>query len=129
MDSPDQLGMATPEYMSPEALEYVTLERTKRSASVSAQGLDVWSLGCIFLELIVGLPLWLSYKARVVTPENRSVMGVGLFAVNGRDPWKIRNKQLEVVQKLGRVLATAPGLGMDNPLGVDLLRRMLAWHP
>jgi serine/threonine protein kinase len=28
--------------------------------------LDVWSLGAIILECLIGFPLWLSYKGRIV---------------------------------------------------------------
>jgi len=133
-DYPENLGMATPEYMAPEALEVVGSRfRAKEReedfwASMQPWSLDMWSLGCIWLEIISGIPLWLSYTARV-SSGSRSVMANGLFAVNGRDTEKIRAKQYDAVQKLSRVVSSAPGVPLDDPQGLDLLRRMLAWNP
>ena len=28
--------------------------------------IDVWSLGALILECVIGFPLWLSYKGRIV---------------------------------------------------------------
>jgi dual specificity tyrosine-phosphorylation-regulated kinase 2/3/4 len=133
-DYPEQLGMATPEYMAPEALEMVGSRMRSKDreeqfwASMQPWSLDMWSLGCIFLEICSGIPLWLSYTARVQNGP-KSVVANGLFAVNGRDTEKIRQKQYDVVTKLTRVVASAPGIPMSEPQGVDLLRRMLAWDP
>lgn len=32
--------------------------------------IDIWSLGVIILELIVGFPIWMSYKGRIVKGDN-----------------------------------------------------------
>jgi len=131
-DYPEQLGMATPEYMAPEALELVASRNRSRHreddfwASMQPWSLDMWSLGCIFLEIISGVPIWMSYTVRAGECAGTTT---GLFAVNGRDPEKIRQKQYEVTQKLSRVVANAPGMRMDDPDGLDLLKRMLAWDP
>jgi len=54
---------------------------------------DMWALGAILLEIIVGFPLWLSLKSRVTTANGRNIFGKGIFAVQGRDKLKILNKQ------------------------------------
>jgi len=28
--------------------------------------LDVWSFGAILLEIVIGFPLWMSYKGRII---------------------------------------------------------------
>jgi len=50
---------------------------------------DVWSFGAILLEFLTGFPLWLSLKGRVATGQGKSVIGLGLFGVTGRDARKI----------------------------------------
>lgn len=58
--------------------------------------IDIWSLGCILLEIVSGLPLWMSVKTRL--PSQRVAMG--LFAIKNRVFTKIIQKQIEVVENL-----------------------------
>lgn len=58
--------------------------------------IDIWSLGCILLEIVSGVPLWMSAKTKV---ENRGIVS-GLFAVKNRVFGKIIQKQLDVVEEL-----------------------------
>jgi serine/threonine protein kinase len=98
---------------------------------------DVWSLGSIVLELCTGMPLWLSYKCRVADDQRANSAAMGLFAVPGRDPEKIMQKQSDALRQRGlsSVLRGALGvpLGTENELaeggGLDLLSKMLAWEP
>jgi hypothetical protein len=46
-----------------------------------AWSIDVWSFGAILLEMVIGFPLWLSYKGRIVKDELSSVCMIGLFGV------------------------------------------------
>ena len=55
--------------------------------------IDIWSLGCIILEIISGMPLWMSVKTRM--PNEHTA--VGLFAVKNRVFSKIIQKQIDVV--------------------------------
>lgn len=60
--------------------------------------IDVWSLGCITLEIITGVPLWMSIETRI---EEKNIPKVtGLFAVKNRVFSKIIQKQIEVVSNL-----------------------------
>jgi len=97
---------------------------------------DTWSLGSIVLELSLGAPLWLSYKCRVANDNRPNSAGLGLFAVPGRDPEKIMQKQSDALRQRGLsvVLRNAPGVpiaagGDDVDTGLDLLSRMMDWDP
>ncbi len=60
--------------------------------------IDVWSLGCVILEIINGLPLWMSLKTRIdLEVKNDSVIKTGLFAVKGRVFESIMKKQILVI--------------------------------
>jgi hypothetical protein len=45
------------------------------------------------LEILTGFPLWLSLKGRVATSNGKSIIGTGLFGVQGREGKKILLKQ------------------------------------
>merc|ERR1719422_336539 len=59
---------------------------------------DIWSLGSILLELCLGIPLWMSYKCRVADDQRAHSAAMGLFAVPGRDPDKIVQKQSDALR-------------------------------
>lgn len=145
-ESSDSLSLATPEYMPPEALESCASKgsrfsagpRSRRSTAPAAIGtrakkasqpwsFDVWSLGAVLLELALGMPLWLSYKCRVADTDRTCT---GLFAVPGRDPEKITQKQSEALRQKGvaRVLQGAAGVPLGSS-GPEFLSQMLAWDP
>jgi len=45
--------------------------------------IDIWSLGCVILEVISGIPLWMSLKT-LVNKKGKESIEYGLFAVKGR---------------------------------------------
>jgi dual specificity tyrosine-phosphorylation-regulated kinase 2/3/4 len=65
-----QFSMATPEYMPPEILNYIIHEndgvyeedlyQQVMEDYRHAWAVDMWSLGCVILEIVVGVPLWMS---------------------------------------------------------------------
>ena len=71
-----QINMAveitTPEYMPPEILDFDITSKSSTSAASNIQkkmwpwSVDVWSCGIIILELILGFPVWMAYKSRIV---------------------------------------------------------------
>lgn len=149
-DSPESVSMATPEYMPPEALENCalrmgggittrlsvgtrgserrpTLDAARVQSPSQPWSFDIWSLGAIMLELSLGTPLWLSYKCRAGDSQRT---GTGLFAVPGRDPERIVQKQVEALRQRGlpRVLQDPAGVILSDA-GLDLLAGMLTWEP
>lgn len=100
-----QYKLATPEYMCPELLNYILYENkknhreemlpyVKKYENISA--IDVWGLGCILIELIHGLPLWLSNKTKILV-HGKYETKRGLFAVSDRSFSKILERQLYIV--------------------------------
>ena len=76
-----QFSMATPEYMAPEILNFILyeneLEYIHRLLEYVQKYhkpwvIDVWSLGCVLLEIVSGIPLWMSLKTRVKKPASSS---------------------------------------------------------
>ena len=105
-----QFSMATPEYMPPEILNYILFQNkleydvlmlNKMEKYKNPWTIDIWSLGCIVLEIITGVPLWMSLPTRI---ENSSKKATGLFAVKGRLFQKIISKQIEVVNNLEHII-------------------------
>lgn len=58
--------------------------------------IDIWSLGVIILEIVLGYPIWMSYKGRIVNVQSNksSQVMLGLFGVSGREPRKIAKIQM-----------------------------------
>ncbi len=61
----------------------------------------MWSLGCVILEVISGIPLWMSLKTLVIKKGKESIE-YGLFAVKGRliELYKNMIKKKEYLKKL-----------------------------
>lgn len=66
----DKFSMATPEYMCPELLNFILKENKMtynnfllkyiKENYTKPWVIDMWGLGCVLLEIISGLPLWMS---------------------------------------------------------------------
>lgn len=113
-------AVGTPEYMSPERLD------SKVCSHPPLHAADIWSAGCLLLEVAVGVPLWIAYKTLVCRGETRVV--TGLLAVPGRDASKILKRQKDLIPRLAPVLASSPGVKCP-PLLVSLLQQLLALPP
>lgn len=71
--------MATPEYMCPELLNFIIVENGE--AKILNQTLDksynrpwvidVWGMGCVLLEIISGIPLWMSLETLVIDSNGK----------------------------------------------------------
>ena len=104
--------MATPEYMSHEILNYILCENEspydehileKVRAYKNPWIIDIWSLGCVILEIINGIPLWMSLPL-MIEVDGQMIKSFGLFAVKGRGFQEIIDKQREVISNLDQVL-------------------------
>ena len=78
-----EVEVTTPEYLPPEILEFVDFRMMNGSGVNQKQqeqlnirkrlkpwSIDIWSLGVILLEVVVGFPIWMSYKGRIVKGNN-----------------------------------------------------------
>lgn len=132
MYEPGSFGMATPEYMPPEVLGYLSNGGRGNLETLLNQGkswsIDVWSLGAILLEIVTGVPLWLSLKCKIDTKAKKGLQ-TGLFAVKGRDYEKIRLRQKAVLENFEGTLAEYL-CHWDNASDFfNLLQGMLQWDP
>jgi dual specificity tyrosine-phosphorylation-regulated kinase 2/3/4 len=85
---------------------------------------DVWSIGCILLEILTGVPLWFRYKCRVEV-KGRQTVQLGFFALTGRDYQKIIKKQRELCDNLHKVAITHKELEKYRPI----LKKILVFNP
>ena len=87
-------SMATPEYMCPELLTFI-LKENEMPYNVGVYHylekdytkpwvIDIWGLGCVLLEIISGIPLWMSLDTVVENSKGETKIDRGLFAVKGR---------------------------------------------
>lgn len=92
--------------MPPEILNYIMFQNKleydeqmlkKMDKYLNPWTIDIWSLGCIILEIVSGLPLWMSIPTKI---EGVNQKVSGLFAVKGRLFNKIISKQIDVVENL-----------------------------
>ncbi|CAD8099105.1 unnamed protein product [Paramecium sonneborni] len=136
-DDLKQFSMATPEYMCPEILNYILYENQMNYRPCLMKYLrnykkpwviDVWSLGCVILEIISGIPLWMSLKT-IVSKNGKEVIDYGLFAVKGRVFDKIIDRQMEVISNLDTYIEkNYSGLKIDNQIRF-ILKEMLNLDP
>lgn len=145
--------MATPEYMPPEILLILSdalklnewglqkNELSKKSDPKKTQieiladfiepwSVDIWSLGAIILEILIGVPLWLSYKCKTIDKKGKENLKMGIFAVKGRNHLKIVEKQKKWVEELESKVSELISLETEEGrmLG-DLVVRMMEWEP
>lgn len=61
--------------------------------------IDVWGLGCIILEIINGLPLWMTVNT-TIEYKGEEIVKKGLFSVENRSFSRIIMKQLDIIENL-----------------------------
>ena len=124
------LSTATPEYMPPESLERSHLpgDHIQELAHTSQPwSFDMWSIGMILLEIVSGIPLWMSLKSRVER-HGRLVVCRGLLATQGRDPALIYKLQAEITRDVPATVRKVAAFSVPFEL-VDLISKMLKWDP
>ena len=91
----DKVEITTPEYLPPEILDFAefkkmnigntynetVMQQLKIDRRLWQWSIDIWSLGVIILEMIIGFPVWMSYKGRVVLKDHSSNIMPGIFGV------------------------------------------------
>lgn len=124
------INAATPEYMPPEALEILHSpgDHIAHLASFSEPwSFDIWSAGMIVLEIITGIPLWMSLKSRVMK-FGKLVTSRGLLAANARDPETIYRLMNEATQNVATTIEKHAAFEVPDSL-ISLISRMLVWEP
>jgi len=118
----------TPEYLCPE----VTSNSKKFFSELSKSNkyinsIDIWSVGITLLELCLGCPIWMSYKAKIII-NGKTKFTTGLFGYRGRDGNKIYHKQIEMCKNLDKILKESLIClfnNVDKENFHDLLKKML----
>jgi len=151
----EQRPFSTPEYMPPEALKQTSFSSFSSRGGLSSLhrqntdhdtsnrkgypwSFDIWSLGCIWLEIMHGVPLWIPFDCRL--PSRRIVKG-GLFGVKRREPARIVANQEAVLKDLNVIWHRAhksatdaqgensPSNKKNQAYGLTLIKCMLSVNP
>lgn len=85
------LSLTTPEYLPPEFLQMFSGRRNTNNRqkhellqkSSHVWSIDVWSIGIIVIEILIGVPVWMSFKCRA-SGSGREQMIIGLFSSTSR---------------------------------------------
>lgn len=120
-----EFNASTPEYLPPEVHALLSNQRLRNGLLKISDfaGIpfvfDMWALASILLEVLSGFPLWLSLKSRIITAENKSRTGQGLFGIACRDNAKILEKQTTLLKgkdltKLLKVLGNGFDVSESN---------------
>eukprot|EP00397_Hematodinium_sp_SG-2012_P028686 GEMP01030223.1.p1 GENE.GEMP01030223.1~~GEMP01030223.1.p1 ORF type:complete len:419 (+),score=75.91 GEMP01030223.1:24-1259(+) len=132
-------AFATPEYMPPEALRATSFSSRsfpsrrsnfERPAPVTPWSFDIWSTGCLWLEILHGVPLWIPFECLLPSGQ---VVKRGLFGVQRRDPARIVTSQEAVVKDLPALWRKWNCDNADDVspeyCGLTLLKQMLLLRP
>jgi dual specificity tyrosine-phosphorylation-regulated kinase 2/3/4 len=124
------INTATPEYMPPESLEksHAPGDHIKDLALMSQPwSFDIWSVGMILIEILSGIPLWMSLKSRVQR-KGKLVTCRGLLAAQGRDPGVIFRIQGEIARDVPGTIKRNSTYDVPDLL-IDLIDKMIRWDP
>ena len=69
-------SMTTPEYLPPDVLAFLDNHNPNELGYIMKcpHAYDSWSFGIILLEIVVGFPVYMAYKGRVVSSTHQSSM-------------------------------------------------------
>ena len=120
----------TPEYLCPEITnnsKNFLINLSKNEKYINC--VDIWSIGITLLELCLGCPIWMNYKAKVIINGKVKITS-GLFGCKGRDGNKIYHKQIEISKSLDKILKGSFIHNFnknDKDNFIDLLEKMLCF--
>lgn len=85
------LSLTTPEYLPPEFLQMFSGRRNMNNRqkhellqkSSHVWSIDVWSIGIIVIEILVGVPVWMNFKCRT-SGSGKEQLTIGLFSSSSR---------------------------------------------
>jgi len=88
---------------------------------------DMFSLGVVFLELVIGWPVWLHMQCHVtsVCDPRVEIKTTGIFSANLRDKFKIKERQVHCINNLDLLLENSMGVSNLGDYGKDLLKKMI----
>lgn len=127
----DKIAATTPEYLAPEVLHFLENKSKHKTSAMLCQqqqpwSYDMWSLGVILLEIMSGIPVWMSLKCRTVPCKGRSHIGPGILGVQGRVNAKILSKQGEILKTMPKSICKNENYGLsENALFINMLVRIL----
>lgn len=130
------LTVTTPEYLPPEFLQLFAGKKAmnnKQKHDILLKkslpwSIDVWSLGIIIIEIMLGVPVWMSFKCRT-TLNNKETIMMGLFSSTSRDNEKIADKMVKFVPVMRKKMRDLIGFYPQFDAVLDLLEKMLALDP
>ena len=85
------LSVTTPEYLPPEFLQLFSHRKNLNNRQKHEQilktchpwSIDIWSLGVIIIEMLVGIPVWMSFKCKT-NSSGKELVTIGLFSSTSR---------------------------------------------
>jgi dual specificity tyrosine-phosphorylation-regulated kinase 2/3/4 len=72
-------------------------------AQVRLDKIDVWSIGCILLEIVTGVPLWFKYRCKLEV-KGKTTLQLGYFSMANREYPKMIKKQKELSENIGSIV-------------------------
>lgn len=130
------LTVTTPEYLPPEFLQLFSQKKAMNNKQkhdwlrkhCQPWSIDVWGLGVILIECLIGVPVWMSFKCQTHI-EGREMIRLGLFSSPARDNDKIADKMVKFVPGMRKKLRDMVGEIPHIDLITDLLEKMLQLDP
>ncbi|KAL4475471.1 hypothetical protein ABPG72_013295 [Tetrahymena utriculariae] len=122
----------TPEYMPPEFLKHLIAdkfetEQLQQDAQYdifqyavdpeAPSSLDIWSLGCLILELVLAVPLWVTQRCRV---KQKNLIMRGLFSTKERKIEQIYTKQKKFLKQYLQIMKSLKMSNLDKQIKLIL---------
>ena len=132
LGSVEGVSNVIPEYMPQELLQHIARPDKSKAAQpfYNAEhpwAIDVWSLGCVLLEIITAVPIWMPFKTQINLGLGRLV-SAGVFAVKDRALDKILERQLRFVKNIDAYLSKYSLLTLDASL-LQVLKGIFKINP